>query len=91
MRRIEAGEAKLNRNSMLDALLARKVGATKEPWNCLTIDYTCLGDEAPDHRVYTIENDRALICMTVQVRPTREPQPPPRVHRPLEPVRAPPS
>ena len=67
MRRIEAGEAKLARRLALDAALARKIGNTHEPWNTLMIDYTCLGATARPRSPFTIENDRHLLCMALQV------------------------
>ena len=66
MRRIEAGEAKPRRLA-LDAALARKIGNTHEPWNTLMSDYTCLGATARPRSPFTIENDRHLLCMALQV------------------------
>lgn len=46
-----------------------QIAACKEPWNRLQIDYTVLGAESREWSPFTIENDRYLICMTLQVSP----------------------
>jgi len=67
MRRIEAGEAKLARRLALDACLAKKLSRNAEPWHTLQIDYTCLGAPSRPRSPFTVENDRYLVCLTVQV------------------------
>jgi SWI/SNF-related matrix-associated actin-dependent regulator of chromatin subfamily A member 5 len=67
LRRIEAGEARVARRLALDACLARKAGAYAEPWNSLKIDYTCLGAAKRPPSPFTLDNDRHLVCMALQV------------------------
>ena len=67
MRRIEAGEAKLARRNELDACLARKVQMCDAPWIRLKVDYKALGASEKPYSHFTVENDRLLICLALQV------------------------
>ena len=38
-----------------------------EPWNTLTINYTCTGEPSRPPSAFTVDNDRHLVCMALQV------------------------
>eukprot|EP00967_Tisochrysis_lutea_P064283 scaffold83210_cov27-Tisochrysis_lutea.AAC.1 len=64
MRRIEQGEAKIQRRIEIANKLSKKVASFKNPWVTLRIDY---GHGAGRGRQYSEENDRFLVCMTNQI------------------------
>jgi len=64
LRRIDAGEQKIQRRIEIQNYLAKKVGRTKNPWVQMRIDY---GGPSGRGKQYTEENDRFLVCMCNQL------------------------
>jgi len=62
MRRIEAGEAKIQRRIEIGHTLATKVARSKNPWLHMRINYG-----AQKGKLYNEEEDRFLVCMTHQL------------------------
>ena len=64
MKRIEQGEAKLQKRLDLGSALAKKVARCKSPFVTMRIDY---GSGGVKGKQYTEEEDRFLVCMTNQL------------------------
>jgi len=62
IKRIEAGEARIQRREEIADALASKVARTKNPWLALRINYGTLKG-----KLYNEEEDRFLVCMTNQL------------------------